>query len=421
MLNRRIFTIVMISPVHLTLRRTGRSLFPAANLKLERMMAKYGSSTMEIDSYAMFSRNQYDAHRLTRSLLKDSMERLAKRCKIENDAEPNQQNQRRLIADLGSADGSSSLATLDFAVRSIRSNYNTTKNGPLQLNITFEEHPASDEKKLKSTLESNKEWFERNDITWNVLMKSFYEPLFDRNSVDFLMSYICLHWLDTTDVPKGESIAHWKALGDEDRVMACDWVHINEAAAPLKVKEAWRSKLAVTHLSKFLALRARELKPGAEMLLVMVGHPHEFVILRDGEKTGPLTRAMKRCIVKGKLRREVLDRTVVPYFLRTVDDVKDAVKVAQTVKIENETPGAKLELIDCRSIAAVTKDDDNGVDGIFDLFWSIHMHCIRSANPTDDEFESIKFETRHLFDELYDSKEGVPSTFVACILRRRQE
>lgn len=370
---------------------------------------------MEIDSYAMFSRNQYDAHRLTRSLLKDSTERLAKRCQIEDDAEPNKQNQRRLIADLGSADGSSSLATLDFAVRSIRSNYNTIQNDPLQLNITFEEHPASDENKLRSTLESNKEWFERNDITWNVLMKSFYEPLFDRDSLDFLMSYICLHWLDTTDVPKGESISHWKALGDEDKAMACDWVHINEAAAPLRVQEAWRSKLAVTHLAKFLALRARELKPGAEMLLVMVGHPHEFA------KTGTLSRAMKRCIVKGKLRREVLDRTVVPYFLRTVDDVKDAVKVAKTVKIENETPGANLELIDCRPIAAVTKDDVNGMDGIFDLFWSIHMHSIQSANPTDDEFESIKLETRHIFDEIYDSIEGVPSTFVACTLRCRQE
>lgn len=45
-------------------------------------------------------------------------------------------------------------------------------------------------------------------------MKSFYEPLFDRESVDFLMSYICLHWLDITDVPEGESISHWKSLGD---------------------------------------------------------------------------------------------------------------------------------------------------------------------------------------------------------------
>ena len=74
---------------------------------------------MEIDSYAMFSRNQYDAHRLTRDMLEGSMERLASRCKLEGDEEP-KQNQRRLLADLGSADGSSSLVTLDFAVRCLR-------------------------------------------------------------------------------------------------------------------------------------------------------------------------------------------------------------------------------------------------------------------------------------------------------------
>jgi len=378
---------------------------------------------MDIDSYAIFSRNLYDAHRLTRDLLEDSMHRLSTRCKLEDGAEP-KQNQRRLIADLGSADGSSSLATLDFAVRSLQSKYNMIDGSPQPLNIIFEEHPASDEKKLISTLQSNKEWFERNDITWSVLMKSFYEPLFDRESVDFLMSYICLHWLDTTDVPSGEGISHWKSLGDENGLGACDWVHINEATTPLRVLEAWRSKLANNHLAKFLALRARELKPGAEMLLVMVGHPHEFVTfqtLRDGEKAAPLTRAMKRCIQRGELRKEILDKTVVPYFLRTVDDVRAAVKIAETFEIDNDTPGAMLELIDCRSVAAVTKDDDSSMDGIFDLFWSIHMRCIQTASPTDDELKSIKAETRRVFDEVYDVNEGVPSTFVACVLRRRAE
>jgi len=208
----------------------------------------------------------------------------------------------------------------------------------------------------------------------------------------------------------------------EDRLVTCDWVHINEATTPLRVLEAWRSKLANNHLAKFLALRARALKPGAEMLLVMVGHPHEFVTfqtVRDGDKTSPLTRAMKRCIKRGELRKEILDKTVVPYFLRTVDEVRAAVKVAKTFEIDNETPGAKLELIDCRTVAAVTKDDDNSMDGIFDLFWSIHLHCIQTANPTDDELKSIKAETRRIFDEVYDARKGVPSTFVACVLRRR--
>eukprot|EP00986_Skeletonema_menzelii_P019977 scaffold29802_cov171-Skeletonema_menzelii.AAC.2 len=96
---------------------------------------------MEIDSYAIYSRNQYDAHRLTRGMLEDSMGRLAVRCKLEDDDSEPKQKQRRLIADLGSADGSSSLATLDFAVRSLQRNYNP--DDPLLQNVTFEEHPKS--------------------------------------------------------------------------------------------------------------------------------------------------------------------------------------------------------------------------------------------------------------------------------------
>lgn len=236
---------------------------------------------MDIDKYATFSKNQYDAHMQTRDMLKASMERLAVRCKSEDDvmeSEDKSQRRRLLLADLGSADGSSSLATLDFAVGALQSEYKKISDGSsLPLSITFEEHPASDEKKLQSTLSENKTWFTNNDVTYDVLMKSFYSPLFERDSVDFLMSYICQHWLDTTELPDGESVSYWKSFGDPDREFAEDWVMINESSTPLAVQKEWKSKLADRHLAKFLALRARELKPGGEMLLVMVGHPHHFI------------------------------------------------------------------------------------------------------------------------------------------------
>jgi hypothetical protein len=33
---------------------------------------------------------------------------------------------------------------------------------------------------------------------------------------------------------------------------------------------------------------------------------------------------MQRCVEQGLLREEVLRRTIVPYFLRTVEDIKEA-------------------------------------------------------------------------------------------------
>ena len=162
---------------------------------------------MKIDSYAITSKNQYAAHMLTRDMLSTSMERLAKRCRLEDassiaDGAP---TRRRQMVDLGSADGSSTVETLKFAVRCLRNECADGRRTPLH--VTFEEHPASCEVKLREGLGAHDEWFRGNDITRDVIMRSFYEPLFEPESKDFMMSYICLHWLDSTDISAGGSVA----------------------------------------------------------------------------------------------------------------------------------------------------------------------------------------------------------------------
>ena len=391
------------------------------------------SSTMKIDSYAVHSKNQYAAHLLTRDLLSGSMERLAKRCNLEDHGRISSglPLRRRRMVDLGSADGSSSMETLKFAMHALNSSeFRPSGAGPISLHITFEEHPASDKLKLENGLSVYEEWFRKNDITRNVLMQSFYEPLFEPETIDFMMSYICLHWLDTTDSTNNGDISEWKTLGGHSNnktdTSRLEWTHPNETTAPKVVCEAWRGKLAHIHLAKFLSLRSRELRPGAELVLVMVGHPHEYVTPSDGGP-GPLSRAMKRCVERGELRQEVLHRIVVPYFLRTVSDVEAALKVAESLEVDDPTskggtvrPGALLELINCETIPAITKGDGNDpLGGAFDLFWSIHSHSIENANPTEEEMRCIKTETRRVFGEIYDADVGIPSSFVACTLRRR--
>ena len=102
----------------------------------------------------------------------------------------------------------------------------------------------------------------------------------------------------------------------------------------------------------------------------MVGHPHEYMIPSDG-LPGPLTRAMQRCIRRGELREEVLRNTIIPYFLRTPEDVQSALKLGDKF----EGSGTRLiQLIDCKSISTVTKggEDHNIRLGAFDLFWGVH-------------------------------------------------
>jgi len=108
------------------------------------------------------------------------------------------------IADLGSADGSNSIRTINNFL-SVLNNPDDATHNNLNLHIIFEEHPSSDEAKLSQTVSwwlENKSSHdsEGHKITADVLMKSFYEPLFEDNSIDFCMSYICLHWLDSTDI-----------------------------------------------------------------------------------------------------------------------------------------------------------------------------------------------------------------------------
>ena len=389
------------------------------------------SSTMKLDSYAVHSKNQYAAHHLTRDMLSSSMERLAKRCKLEDIGTISNglPIRRRRMVDLGSADGSSTMGTLKYAIHCLNSEY-SQYGMPIPLHVTFEEHPASSKEKLQTCLDMHDTWFHRNDITRDILMQSFYEPLFEPESIDFMMSYICLHWLDSTDIPEGGDISDWKGLGavEGSALDASDleWTCLNEMVVPKHIQAGCTAELARVHLARFLALRSLEMRPGAELLLVVVGRPHEFVAPADGGSS-PLTRAMKRCIDRGELRRVVLHRTIVPYFLRTVDDVEAAVEVAKTLEISDPKakegtikPGALLELVDCKPVPTITKgDEDDVVDGAFDLFWSIHSHSVESAKPSEKELECIKEETRRVFHEIYDADVGVPSTFIACTLRRR--
>lgn len=135
------------------------------------------------------------------------------------------------------------------------------------LRLTFEEHPSSDKDALEQVLNSCNDWFMQNDIKHSILMKSFYKPLFEPESLDLMLSYICLHW----HAPDG--IADWKLL-HRDSTELCNFTLINEATNPQPLAELWRRKLANVHLASFFARRAMELRPGAEALVVMVGHPH---------------------------------------------------------------------------------------------------------------------------------------------------
>ena len=426
------------------------------------------------DSYQETSGNQYSAHLGCQDLLIGCAKRLG------SNSNNNDASSVWKIADLGSADGSNSIRTLDVfldaaaaaaavvqnnrkehVAKKFKDNSNSvvcddnqrSSNTISSVHVVFEEHPSSDRAKLIETVAS---WAEsRNNntmdftkfnnsttkkavVTHEILMKSFYEPLFEANSIDFCMSYICLHWLDSSCMSNDAN--SWKGLHLENTTAneestspkhhhgLDEFLQVNEQTAPPKLKSIWKEQLADPHLARFLELRSIELKPGAELLIVMVANPHEYwTPLSQEQSSSPLLRAMQECVSENSLRKEVLEKTVVPYYLREPQDVRDALALAKDRNLASNHPIHALELAELRKYETLTGGgDSNGsssssmLDGARELFWAIHGGTIQHiGGANDDEMQTIQNRLIHTFDETYNSQTGlVKGNFIAAVFRK---
>jgi hypothetical protein len=268
--------------------------------------------------------------------------------------------------------GPNSLKTFSVIMESLKQVENSS-SPPLE--IVLEEHPSSDSEKLIETLRRHENWFKIHNVTYSVLLKSFYEPLFGRESMDFIM---CLHWLDPSF-----ALPNWMSP-HIDSSPKDEFVFVNETTASSSLKEVWRRDLANRHLAKFLSLRAQELRPA---------HPHEFVCPATGY-CSPLTNAMKGCIEQGTLRKEVLAKTIIPYYQREIQDIYNAIELMHSTA---EPPkGVFLEIVDIQAFEAITGDGTGTFDGTCELYWAIHGSAVRnSGGATEEESTSYQdcFET----------------------------
>eukprot|EP00536_Pseudo-nitzschia_multiseries_P009385 jgi/Psemu1/288426/fgenesh1_pg.260_\ len=398
-----------------------------------------GSATTMRDSYKYHSFNQYSAHIGCQDLLEDCARRLMENRRLETEKVPSTMK----IADLGSADGSNSVRTvgvfLDALQDNAGGNINCNCDGKLNVHLVFEEQSSSDEEKLRQTVSSWSEDITQNSgssngmipltIKHDVLMKSFYECLFEPESIDFCMSYICLHWLDTSDTP---DIRQWKRMvngGDVNQDKSNQknldqFVHVNERTTPSEVRQWWKKNLADRHLAKFLALRAKELRPGRELMVVMVADPNGFWKPPSPETESPLLRAMKRCIQEGSVRKEVLEQTIIPYYLRHPRDVRDALALAK----KQDSDANRLRIIKLRHYETLIGDHDieqnkSGMKAAKDLFWAIHGgSVIHTSGATPSEVHSIRIKLADAFEEFYDPDTGVVKIhFIACVFRKEEQ
>lgn len=356
---------------------------------------------MQSEAYKAYSHSHYKTHTFSRDMLMAATNRVI-------DSLGKTSRPFRLV-DLGPADGTNSMTTLKFLVESMH------ESKPTSMHITFEEHPDSDEQLLRDVLHSHQEWFQRHSIEYDVLMKSFYEPLVEKDSVDMFISYICLHWLDTANADGG--ISSWKRFGGNEKT---DFIFAQENGVPESVADRWREELAMPHLAKFFALRAQELRVDGEMALVMVSAPFAWIMSPslpssvDTQQPSLLTEAIRRCVEVGTVRSQVLENSIVPFYLRSMEDLNDA------LALSNQQLGDRqLDMVESRQLKlSLGVGDEVSMDHAFQMLWSVHQGAIRAGGASDDEMNYIRDEASSVSQQWFDPSTGVEVAYLACTIRR---
>jgi hypothetical protein len=132
-----------------------------------------------------------------------------------------------------------------------------------------------------------------------------------------------------------------------------------------------------------------------------------------------------------------LQKAIIPYYLRQVEDVVDAFHHAnQALKDENGATGAnnnnnnnapppppppQLELINVRNDVVLAGGYKGDLDVLTaNLFWSIYAGCIRAAGLLPSEEIYLQQQIHTLFLELFEDGRGVYGHFIAATVRRIQ-
>ena len=392
----------------------------------------FGSSQMQVNEYQQSSHNQYSSHDASFDLLHQSVQRVTRNAaQTATESVPQQ-----VWVDLGSADGTNSLSTIQQCLQaSDHAQHQHPLNIPHKIHVTFSEHPDSDADILQRNIQQAAVWQQYPRHSHAVHMQSFYEPVFPNNSVDLALSHICVHWLDRSNV---NDLMEWKRLNNPSlsTEQLQSFTSVNDATCPPSVRQAWQQHLAIPHLSRFWQLRARELKVGGECFVTMPAFPHQFVspIMSNGngdtdEQPGILTRALQECVARGQVDAQVLERTIVPCYLRTVPEVVESFHQANRALLAEEstttvrtTPTPQLELVNVRSDLTITGGNTNGngedtIQSTANLFWSIMAGSVRAAGLLPAEEVPLKNEIDRLFQQHFAHK-GVEGHFIAATVRR---
>jgi len=250
-------------------------------------MAKQTSTAMAPGGqYDQNARVQSSAAAFARGPLRRAVEEAA----LPAEAEP------VVIADYGSATGKNSLAPLGLAIETLRAR---TSQPVLVFHV---DQPANDFSALFSTLltEPASYLLGQAGVHGCAVGRSFYEPVLPPGLVSVGWSAIAAHWLSRSPAALPGHLWAPTALAPGAELFA------------RQAREDWLC---------FVRLRAAELRPGGQMVVVLATVDEEGLCGGEHVLDG-LDRALRQLVAARALSAEEYDRVVVPNFFLSAGELK---------------------------------------------------------------------------------------------------
>jgi hypothetical protein len=242
--------------------------------------------------YNEHSRSQQQADSLGLPLLERAVEEMT----VLQGAEP------AVVADFGAAQGRNSLGPMRLAVEKIRRR--TTVSTPIV--VIHTDLPQNDFASLFALVEASPESYLRSveNVFALAAGKSFYERIFPDGYLSLGWTAISVHWLSKVpcDIPD----------------------HVYAQRAGQRVQKAYAEQ-ASEDWQRFLGHRARELRPGGELIVVAV--TTDDTGNTGGEGLMDLTNEPVLAMVEaGFIRPEEYRRMNMPAYHRTMEEFTEPLR-----------------------------------------------------------------------------------------------
>jgi hypothetical protein len=242
--------------------------------------------------YNEHSRPQQQADSLGLPLLERAVEEMT----VPQGAEP------AAVADFGAAQGRNSLGPMRLAVERLRRR--TTVSTPIV--VIHTDLPQNDFGSLFALVEASPESYLRSveNVFALAAGKSFYERIFPDGYLSLGWTAISVHWLSKVpcDIPD----------------------HVYAQRAGQRVRKAYAEQ-ASEDWQRFLGHRARELRPGGELIVVAV--TTDDAGNTGGESLMDLTNEPVLAMVEaGSIRPEEYGRMNMPAYHRTMEEFTEPLR-----------------------------------------------------------------------------------------------